>query len=242
MTSKPYVLITGSTTGIGLAIARKLAEATFIPVLNYHRDGDRANRAVNELKDVCGQALAIQADVTTESGVRLLFDTLAEQGAVVDLLINNVGRFLYKPFLETSVDEWRAILDSNLISAVMCCRQALPSMRTRNSGHIINIATMHATRIRARPHTLPYAIANSGIIHLTQTLANTEGPYGIRVNAVCPGFIAGGEHTRPEHADKVSLRRLGQPDEVARVVEFLASPNADYITGAVLDVHGGALL
>ena len=242
MTTKPYALITGSTKGIGFFIAKELAQCGFIPILNYREDGERAERALSEVKDIDAEAMAIQADVTTESGARFLFDTMSKRGAVVDLLINNVGRFLYKPFLETSLGEWQSILDSNLISAVLCCRQVLPSMRERKKGHIINIAAMHAARIRARPHTLPYAIAKSGIIHLTQTLAKTEGSYGIRVNAVCPGFIAGGEHSLPEHTSKVSLGRLGRPEEVAKVVRFLASQDAGYVTGAVLNVHGGALL
>ncbi len=242
MTAKPYALITGSTKGIGFFIAKELAECGFIPILNYREDDEVADRALSEIKAICGEALAIQADVTTESGARSLFDSISKRGAVADLLINNVGRFLRKPFLETSLGEWHAILDSNLTSAVLCCQQVLPSMRERKQGHIINIAAMHASRIRARPHTLPYAIAKSGIIHLTQTLAKTEGSYGIRVNAVCPGFIAGGEHTHAEYTNRVSLGRLGQPEEVAKVVGFLASQDASYVTGAVLNVHGGALL
>ena len=236
-----YALVTGSTKGIGFAIAIELAERGFIPILNYREDAEAAERALIEIKTICGEAMAIQADVATESGAKTLFESVSKRG-VVDLLINNVGQFLYKPFLETSPGEWRRILDSNLISAVLCCQQVLPSMRERKKGHIINIATMHADRVLARPQTLPYAIAKSGIIHLTQTLAKTEGPYGICVNAVCPGFIAGGEHTLSKHATNVPLGRLGQPEEVANAVGFLASPDTGYITGAVLNVHGGALL
>jgi len=241
MNTTPYALITGSTKGIGFAIAMELAERGFIPILNYREDAEVAERALIEIKTVCEEAMAIQADVATESGAKSLFETVSKRGAV-DLLINNVGQFLYKPFLETSSGEWRRILDSNLISAVLCSQQVLPSMRERKKGHIINIATMHADRVLARPHTLPYAIAKSGIIHLTKTLAKTEGPYGIRVNAVCPGFIAGGEHTLSEYTSRVPLGRLGRPEEVANSVGFLSSPDAGYITGAVLNIHGGALL
>lgn len=241
MTTMPYALITGSTKGIGFAIAMEMARRGFIPILNYREDGEVAARALIEIKRICGDAMAVRADVASESGAESLFDAISKRGTV-DLLINNVGQFLYKPFLETSPDQWRKILDSNLTSAVLCCQQALPSMRERKNGHIINIAAMHADRIRARPHTLPYAIAKSGIVHLTQTLAKTEGSYGIRVNAVCPGFIAEGEHTRSEHAGKVPLGRLGQPEEIAEAVGFLVSEEATYITGAVLNVHGGALL
>lgn len=236
-----YALITGSTRGIGLSIATQLAELGFIPVLNYRTDDEAAERARAKIASICREAIVIQADVSTESGARSLFEAVSKRGPL-DVLVNNVGQFLYKPLLETSLSEWQAILGSNLTSAVLCCQQVLPSMRSRNTGHIVNIAAMHADRIQARPNTLPYAIAKAGIIHLTRTLAKTEGPYGIRVNAVCPGFIGGGEHTLPEHGHKVPLGRLGQPEEVAKAVGFLVSEDAAYVTGAVLDVHGGALL
>jgi len=241
MSTKPYALITGSTKGIGFFIAAELARSGFIPILNYRADEKNAERALSKISEICGDAMVVQADVTTESGAKSLFEAVPKR-SVVDVLINNVGKFLYKPFLDTSLEEWRGIFDSNLTSAVLCCQQVLPAMRERKKGHIINIAAMHADRIQARPHTLPYAIAKSGIIHLTQTLAKTEGRYGIRVNAVCPGFIAGGEHTLPEYRSRVPLGRLGQPAEIAKAVEFLVSEDAGYVTGSVLNVHGGALL
>ena len=241
MPTVPHALITGSTKGIGLSIAMELAAQGLVPILNYRADSEGAARALSRIRRVCKNATVIQADVTTERGVQSLFESAMEHGPI-EVLVNNVGRFLYKPFLETSIEEWREIFDSNLVSAVLCCQHALPSMRKQKKGHIVNIAAMHADRIRARPSTLPYAIAKSGIIHLTQTLAKTEAPYGIRVNAVCPGFIAGGDHTRPEHGNRVPLGRLGQPEEVAKVVGFLVSEDAAYITGAFLDVAGGALL
>lgn len=237
----PYALITGSTEGIGFSIAIELARHGFVPLLNYRANEECAARALTRIKRICKDAMAIQADVTTESGAQSLFEAVPRHGTV-EVLVNNVGRFHYKPFLETSTSEWREILDSNLTSAVLCCQRVLPSMRERRQGHIINIASMHASQIRARPNTLPYAIAKSGIIHLTQTLAKTEGAYGIRVNAVCPGFIAGGEHTNPEYANKVPLGRLGLPEEIAKAVSFLVSENAEYVTGTLLNVNGGALL
>ena len=219
----------------------ELAEHGFIPILNYRADEEAAEQALTRVRRVCEKAHIIQADVTTEPGVQSLFEAASRCGPV-EVLINNVGQFLYKPFLSTSVSEWHKILDSNLTSTVLCCQQVLPSMRENLKGHIINVASMHADQIRARPHTLPYAIAKSGIIHLTQTLAKTEGSYGIRVNAVCPGFIAGGEHTHAEQVNKVPLGRLGQPEEVAKVIRFLVSEEAQYVTGAIIKVNGGALL
>jgi NAD(P)-dependent dehydrogenase (short-subunit alcohol dehydrogenase family) len=241
MKSKSCAVITGSTRGIGFAIAVELAERGFIPILNYCDDHIGAERAHTKLLGICKETQIVQADVTTESGVQSLFEVTSKLGPV-DVLVNNVGQFHYKPFIESSLEEWRTILDSNLISAVLCCQQAIPSMRDRRNGHIVNIASMHADQIRSRPHTLPYAIAKSGLIHLTKTLAKTEAPFGIRVNAVGPGFIEGGEHTHSEHVARIPLGQLGQPDDVAKAVSFLVSKNAQYITGILIDVDGGALL
>jgi 3-oxoacyl-[acyl-carrier protein] reductase len=241
MISKPLAVLTGSTRGIGLSIAIELAERGFVPILNYRDDEDAAQSALSRIVEVCPDAIALRADVTTWSGVKCLFAAASQLGSV-DVLVNNVGKFLYKPFAETSPADWHEILDSNLMSAVLCCQAALPAMRRRAKGHIVNIAAMHAERRRSRPNTLPYAIAKSGVIYLTETLAVTEGPYGIRVNAVCPGFISGGDYSHAEHADAVPLGRLGRPQEIAKAVGFLVSDSAAYITGAVLNIHGGALL
>jgi len=241
MTLKPCAVITGSTKGIGFSIATELARLGFIPILNYRSDQSTAASALEQIRDVSPDAQIMQADVSSESGARSLFEAASRLGPV-DILINNVGQFHDKPFLETPISEWKTILDSNLTSAVLCCQQVLPSMRARKQGHIINIASMHADQIRARPSTLPYAIAKAGLIHLTQALAKTEGAYGIRVNAVGPGFIDGSEHTHPEHIARVALGTLGQPEDVAKVVRFLISEDAQYVTGALLNVNGGALL
>ena len=237
----PCAVITGSTRGIGFSIAIELARSGFTPILNFRTDRQSAERAHTRLLETCADAQIVQADVTTESGVQSLFDAASKLGPV-EVLVNNVGQFHYKPFLETSISEWQAILDSNLLSAVLCCQQVLPAMRGRRKGHIINIVSMHADQIRSRPHTLPYAIAKSGLIHLTQALAKTEGAYGIRVNAVAPGFIDGGEHTHAEHVARIPLGRLGQPEDVAKTISFLISEDAQYITGVLLNIDGGALL
>lgn len=241
MPTKSCAVITGSTRGIGLSIATELAILGFIPILNYRTDQQGAVLAHKRLLAFCKDAQVVRADVSTEIGVQDLFEAASTVGPI-DVLVNNVGQFHDKPFLETSMSEWKAILDSNLTSAVLCCQHVLPSMRVRRKGHIINIASMHADQIRARPRTLPYAIGKAGLIHLTQTLAITEGIYGIRVNAVGPGFIEGGEHTHPEHIARVPLGALGQPEDVAKTVSFLVSGDAQYVTGTLLNVDGGALL
>jgi len=234
-------LITGSTRGIGLAIASELASNGFAPILNYRNDTVRAEQALATVRALNEGASLAQADVTQEEQVDALFEDLLRKGPI-DVLVNAVGAFGFRPFLETSASEWQEILESNLLSVVYCTRRAVSAMRAQGGGHIINIGSMHADQVRARPHTLPYAIAKAGVVHLTRTLAKTEGAYGIRVNAVCPGFIEGGDHTDPKHALSVPLGRLGRAEDVAKAVAFLVSEDAAYITGIALGIHGGAFL
>ena len=241
MSTPRRALITGSTRNIGLAIAERLARDGYAPILNHAHDAELAASALGSLRALCPEAELIRADVTRESDVERMIEEAASRGPV-DLLVNNAGAFLLRPFLETSLDEWDRILASNLTSTFLCCRGILPLMRARGQGQIINIASMNAERQRAAPNTLPYAIAKAGVVLLTKTLAKTEGPYGIRVNAISPGFVDTGANLPPGAASRAPLGRIARPEEIAAAVSFLASDEAAYITGGVLDVHGGALL
>jgi 3-oxoacyl-[acyl-carrier protein] reductase len=235
------VLVTGSTRGIGWAIAWTLAHRGMVPILTYRADAVTAEQAMARLSTVCAETQLIHADVCRESDLDRMFQAAFSRGPI-DVLVNNVGEFLYRPFLETTRDDWERILHSNLLATAGACRRVLPSMRARGRGHIINVTSLHADRIRARPNTLPYAIAKMGVVQITHSLAKTEAVYGIRVNAVAPGFIDGGTHTQPEDVQRVPLGRLGTPEDIAQAVAYLVSPEAEYVTGAVLEIHGGALL
>lgn len=242
MAAAKRALITGSTRNLGLAIAQRLATDGLHVILNYARDTERAETALSLLQAEFPPTRLIHADVTSAADVSRLFREASEDGPI-DVLINNMGRFQSKPFLETSQKEWDEMLATNLMSAVLCCREALPAMRKRGSGTIVNIASLHADVLRATPNTLPYAIGKSGVVALTKTLAKTEGPHGIRVNAVCPGFVSTeGGHNPPGITARIPLRRLAQPEEIAAAVAFLVSDEAGYVSGAVLNAHGGALL
>jgi len=234
-------LITGSTRNIGFAIAERLAQEGWTPILNYAHDAGCANAAAQSLRAICPTARLIRADITKEAEVVRMIAEAAADGPI-DLLVNNAGSFLLKPFLETSLDEWNRLLSCNLTSTFLCCREVLPQMRARGAGAIVNIASMHATEQRATPNTLPYAIAKAGVALLTRTLAKTEGTHGIRVNAVSPGFVNTGENLPADAAACVALGRIADPGDIAAAVSFLASTDAAYVTGSILDVHGGAFL
>ena len=237
----PQAVITGGTRGIGLAIAERLAKEHFTPLLNYAHDDTQAEKALAEIQQHAPATRLIKADVTSETGVEHLVQKAVQSGPV-SLWVNNVGDFLFKPFLEISLAEWESILKSNLTSAFLCCRAVIPHMRKNDGGCIVNIGMMQADILRAVPNTIPYTIAKSGLLILTKSLAKSEGRYGIRVNVVNPGFIATPPSLSEKHVSKIALARYGKPAEVAAAVAFLSSEDARYITGAVLNVHGGAFL
>jgi len=241
MPSNRRAVIIGGTGLIGLAIAEALGRDGLSVILVHHQDAGRAERALHKLRRQEIHSSVARADVRDEAAVERLFAGILSDGSI-DVLVNAVGSFHFKPFLETSPAEWDEALSSNLRTAVLCCRAVLPSMRARGSGSIVNVASMNAQILRARPNTLPYAIAKAGVVLLTKTLAATEGPYGIRVNAVSPGFVRGADHSVGNAQRTIPLAREAEASEIGQAVRFLVSTEAAYVTGAVLDVHGGAFL
>jgi len=246
VTSTRTALVTGSTRGIGKAIAFRLARDGSRVALNYARDRNDAARAVEEAKVFPSPPVALQADVSRpEECERLIQDAVRVLGHL-DLLVNNVGPFLERPLSETTDAEWRRMVDGNLGSAFFCARAALPSMRARRSGCIINVSALNAEASPGMTHEAPaYFVAKTALAMMTKSMARLEGRHNIRVNAVSPGFIEteGYADWNPVEQDRwrsqIPLGRFGRPDEVAEAVAFLASDRAAYISGTVLHVHGG---
>ncbi|HKQ97027.1 MAG TPA: SDR family oxidoreductase, partial [Candidatus Polarisedimenticolia bacterium] len=166
-----------------------------------------------------------------------------------DILVNNVGPFLEKPLAATTDEEWRRMIDGNLGSAFWCARAVLPGMRARRSGSIVNIGALNAEISPGMTHDAPaYSIAKTALMMLTRTLARAEGPNGIRVNAVGPGFIETESYAdwSPKEQERwrsqIPAGRFGRPEEVAEAVAWLVSDKATYVSGAILTVHGGLWL
>lgn len=239
-------VITGSTKGIGKAIARRLAEDGYAIVLNYQRDEEAAQSALREVDALSAKAVAFKADVSIPDEAAWLIERAVKSLGRLDILVNNVGPFLTRALCDTTDDEWRRIQDSNLSSAFYCSRAALRVMREQRAGSIINIGALNVEHSPVGIFEAPaYYIAKSGVIMLTRSLARSEAPWGIRVNAVNPGFIETETYRQYRAEDKaawarmIPLGRLGTPADVAEAVSFLASEKARYVTGAVLHVHGG---
>ncbi len=245
MTSTRTALVTGSTRGIGKAIALRLLRDGYAVALNYAHDRNGAARAIEEAKAVSASAIALQADVSLPQDCdRLILDALKNLRHL-DVLVNNVGPFLEKPLADTTDAEWRRMIDGNLGSAFFCSRAVLPSMRERRSGCIVNVSALNAEVSPGMTHEAPaYFVAKTALAMMTKSMARLEGPHNIRVNAVSPGFIETESYAGWDPAEKarwrkqIPLGRFGLPDEVAEAVAFLVSDRAAYISGTVLHVHG----
>lgn len=232
-------LVTGSSRGIGRAIALGLAEEGAKVVVNYLLNRDLAEGVVREINERGGMAIAIQGDVTRVKDVEELVERALKEFGKIDILINNVGPILYKALSEITPDEWSKIIDGNLTSVFYCSRVALKGMREKGWGRIVNTAYAGAQFINAKESIVPYAIAKTGVLILTKSMAKEEARYGITVNCISPGIIENGSHHNKALGEKIPVGRMGTPEDVARVVSFLVSDEADYITGADIVVSGG---
>ncbi len=235
-------LVTGSSHGIGRATARALAAAGADVAVNYFESRDAGESCASEVRALGRRAAVLRADVREEAEVERLFAETERALGPVDVLVANVGEFVVKPVAETTLAEWREMSRSNLESAFLCCRRAIPSMRKRRFGRIVTVTVAPVERLGGSKNTAAYAAAKAGVLVLTRTIALEEVKHGITANAVGPGMTDNGR-VEPEFRDLMlrlaPIGRLATPDEVARAILFLADPASSYITGAHLPVGGG---
>jgi 3-oxoacyl-[acyl-carrier protein] reductase len=243
-------LVTGSGNGLGAALAGAAARAGARVVVNCRQDASRASALAADLEKVGGEARAVRADVTTAEGARQLVDETTKAFGRVDVLVNTVGAFEWKTVAEMDPGEWRAVMASNLDSVYHVSRLVLPGMREHRFGRIVNFGEVGAERTAAHPRVAAWAAAKAGVVAFSKALALEEARYGITVNVVCPGVL---EDKTPSGrraalagngglADRIPVGRAAHPDDVVRAVLFFASPAADFLTGQVLAVAGGAHL
>lgn len=235
-------LVTGGSRGLGSAMAVALAEAGWDVAVNYRSARDAATEVVGRVESAGRRGAAVQGDVTDpDAAARVVADTEERLGPL-GVLVNNVGEFHFAPLGTMSYDEWRQVLDSNLGSAFLMSSLVLPGMRQRRYGRIVNIGLGPTHLVRAAPNVAAYAVAKTGLLVMTLSLAAEEAPHGITVNCVSPGLIDNGM-LPPEQAQwmhkRVPMGRLGETREVGDAVVFLVSDRASYISGANLAVAGG---
>jgi 3-oxoacyl-[acyl-carrier protein] reductase len=236
-------LVTGGSRGIGRGIALKLAQSGADVVINYLEREDAAREVVDWVRGMGRRAHLIKADVGHEEQVESMFSEISDQFSKLDIVVNNVGPFMVKKVLKMTSDDWRLMINGNLTSAFYIAKHAVPMIdKTENGGSIIFIGAPNAERVGSQSESPAYSIAKTGVIILAQTLARDLGSKHIRVNVVNPGFIENDSmtpHMRSWMPQEVPLGTIGSPSNIADAVCFLASGRADYITGAVLNVHGG---
>lgn len=247
------IIVTGGGRGIGAAVARAFAAEGASVIVNYLRNDAAAEATVAACKAAGGDALAIKADVTSETAIVALVErTIAEFGRL-DTLVNNAFRpYVFNPdarrrFWETEWQDYKAQIDGALFSTYHLCKAVLPTMQRGTGGSIVNIAS----DLVARP-TIPYheyTTAKAALVGFTRNLAAELGPLGIRVNCVAPGLVYptdASRDTREAVKDMIiaqtPLRRIAQPDDVAGPVLFLASDWSRFMTGQTLYVDGGLVM
>jgi 3-oxoacyl-[acyl-carrier protein] reductase len=237
------VVITGGGGDIGRECARMFAaEGARIAVSDVNLAAAEAVAAEAERAGV--RSLAQRNDVTDPDDVARLFDQTADRLGPVDVLVNNAGIFQSRPIDELSADDWDRVMAVNLKGVFLCSQAALRHMTPRRSGAIVSIASL-AGQVGGIHAAANYATSKAGVISLTKSLAKHAGPHGVRVNCVNPGVIDTAmtqpwpSDVRAAMARQTPLGRLGRPDEVARVIVFLASDGASFVHGAHVDINGG---
>ena len=231
-------LITGSARGIGKAIALSLANQGFDVAFQYKSSSEEAMQACQQATAMGGNAIALQADITQVDQAEMLVETAAEQLGGLSVIVNNMGNYIEKPASAMSVDEWHHMLDANLNSTFYVTRTAVPHLKAANGGRIINFAFASAHHSLADTDQTAYRIAKSGIIIYTKSLAKELIQENITANVISPGVAensVGLEETIP----LIPAKRPAKLEDFCNVVKFFVSPEANYITGQVLEVAGG---
>jgi NAD(P)-dependent dehydrogenase (short-subunit alcohol dehydrogenase family) len=242
-------IVTGSSRGIGAATARLLATRGYAVCVNYRSNEQAALLVLRELLNGGASAIAVRADVATESEVNDLFQTVDRELGAVTALVNNAGIVLPQARLEDmDANRVNQVLATNVTSAFLCCREAVRRMSTRHGGQggvIVNVSSA-ASRIGSAGEYIDYAASKGAIDTLTRGLSLEVAAEGIRVNCVRPGFIytqmhaSGGEPNRVDRLkDSVPLKRGGTPEEIAHAIAWLLSDEAAYCTGTFVDCAGG---
>jgi NAD(P)-dependent dehydrogenase (short-subunit alcohol dehydrogenase family) len=243
------MIVTGGARGIGAATAKLAAARGYTVCVNYQQGRDAAEKVVREIASEGGQAIAMQADISSEAGVLSLFRQVEEIGGNISALVNNAATLESQMRLDSmEASRIERVFAVNVIGSMLCAREAVRRMSTRHGGSgggIVNVSS-GAAKYGSPGEYVDYAASKGAIDTFTVGLAKEVAEEGIRVNAVRPGFIYTGMHAKggePERVERVKtlvpMQRGGQPEEAASATLWLLSPEASYITGAILDVAGG---
>lgn len=238
-------LVTGASRGIGRQIAIELAKAGASVAINYKTDQAGAIETLQAIRQADRYGITIKADVSDYESVRHMLDDIVQKLGKIDILVNNAGISHIGLFIDTDINLWDNILNTNLKGTMNCCHAVLRHMLPRQSGSIINISSIWGNAGAACEAV--YSASKGGINAFTKALAKELGTCGIRVNAIAPGVIDTGMNNWMSAEDKqitldqIPMKRLGKCSEVAALAVFLASEQSSYITGQIITADGGIL-
>lgn len=243
--TEKVAVVTGASKGLGIAIAKSLAEAGASVVVTS-RSKDKLEKVADEIVANGNQATVIPSDMQDINSIRSLFNHVKEKFGRIDILVNNAGTSFAKSAFDITEEDWKTVLDTNLTGLFFSSQSAGKIMKEQGHGKIINIASVMGTV--GDVYISPYVASKGGVIQLTKALALEWARYNINVNAVGPGYVKT-EMTREaleqnekfyNHVmGKTPMRRLGNPEEIAAAVLYLSSDEANYVTGHTLFVDGG---
>lgn len=243
------VVVTGAGIGIGAAVARGFGRAGAHVVVHYNRSADQAAAVADDISESGGKASLMAADMTDRAAVGRLFDDVVDQLGGIDVLVNNAGGLVRRAVIEEAPDDlYDAAMELNFGSVFSACRAAVPSLRARGGGSIINISSIAARNGGGRGASL-YCASKGAVSSFTRALAKELAGDGIRVNAISPGIIDTAFHSQTDPAafdamvSAIPLGRPGTPDEVVGPAMFLADDTlSSFVTGHVLEVNGGHVM
>jgi len=236
-------LVTGGSRGIGKVIAVTLAKSGYDVAICYAGNEEAARKSQAECEALGVRAMIVRANVGSENDVNDMFARIKEELGPVDVLVNNAGVTRDNLIIRMSVEDYEAVLDTNLKGAFLCTKAAIKDMMKARHGRIINITSI--VGITGNAGQSNYAASKAGLIGFTKSIAREYGAKGICVNAVAPGFIETEmtavlpENVKSDYLSRIPLKRFGSPEDVANVVKFLAGDEAGYVTGQVIEVTGG---
>ncbi|WP_054708414.1 3-oxoacyl-[acyl-carrier-protein] reductase [Bacillus sp. JCM 19041] len=246
MLTNKTAIVTGASRGIGKAIAIELAKKGANIVVNYAGNQSRAEEVVSDIKSLGRDVFAYQADVANSEEVNAMMKEAISRFGSIDILVNNAGITRDNLLMRMKEQEWDDVINTNLKGVFNCAKAVTRQMMKQRSGRIINVSSV--VGVMGNPGQANYVAAKAGVIGLTKSLARELASRGVLVNAVAPGFISTDmtDELTPESKDamlaQIPLGALGEPEQIAKVVRFLASEDAAYMTGQTIHVDGGMVM